>query len=402
MNLKFIDRAITTTCQMATVCLIPTVLIWGVWDGLAVFAGAAWGCANVLFIKHLVQSLMGSEPKNYLKIGAVLALKFPMLYLIGYFLLTAAQLSAMGLLVGSSMILGVIFFKSLTRLKGSTAVWAALAGIGALSTSTSLQATLNAEVPEVPNLFTLLNKIFDHAPWTTFLHHWENIIFSVIIAAAISLVFSLGARKRQMIPSGFQNFLEWSVETLRSFILDILGPRGDKFVPFLGTIFIYVLCMNWAATIPFMKAPSSSFSVTCGLALTVFVLVQYLNIRNWGVVGFLYHMAGSPKGALGWALVPLMFPIELLTQFTRPLTLALRLFGNVVGEDILIGAGAVFGVFVVSLLSESFLGGLPTQIPFMFMAILTGLMQALVFTLLSVIYILLSMPSEEEEAAHWV
>ena len=108
----------------------------------------------------------------------------------------------------------------------------------------------------------------------------------------------------------------------------------------------------------------------------------------------MYHMAGSPKNTMGWIMVPLMFPIELLTQFTRPLTLALRLFGNVVGEDILIGAFALFGVNLLLPYVHSV--GLPLQIPFIFLAILTGLMQALVFTLLSTIYILLSVPQHED------
>src|SRR6202042_1609969 len=101
------------------------------------------------------------------------------------------------------------------------------------------------------------------------------------------------------------------------------------------------------------------------------------------------------KGFLGWALVPLMFVVELLTQFTRPITLALRLFGNVVGEDILIGAFALFGVYFLANYDWPIV--LPLQIPFMFLAILTSLMQALVFTLLSTIYISLSMPHAEEE-----
>lgn len=259
----------------------------------------------------------------------------------------------------------------------------------------SLHASLETDVPEVPNVISLLSEAFEDSTWLALMHAWENIIFSVLLACTISLIFYFGTRNRTLIPSGFQNFLEWVVESLRNFILEILGPQGEKFVPFLGSLFIYILCMNWLVLIPFMKAPSSSFNIAIALALCVFVLVQYLNIKNWGLLGFLYHMAGSPKTVLEWVLVPLMFPIELITQFTRPFTLALRLFGNVVGEDILIGAFALFGASLIASFLEPM--GLPLQIPFMFLALLTGLMQALVFTLLSAIYIVLSMPNPEED-----
>lgn len=256
-----------------------------------------------------------------------------------------------------------------------------------------IQASLNTDVPEIPNLISLLHKLFDQSGFVSFLYQWETLAYSLFAASVISFVFYLGTKKSQLIPSHFQNFLEWIVEALRKFVLDILGPSGEKYVPFLGTIFLYILVMNWLVLIPLMKPPTSNFNITIALALCVFIKVQYLNIKNYGVFGFLYHMAGSPKGILGWALVPLMFSIELLTQFTRPLTLALRLFGNVVGEDILIGAFSLFGAYLTLPYLSAI--GLPLQIPFLFLAILTGLMQALVFTLLSTVYILLSTPSKE-------
>lgn len=192
-----------------------------------------------------------------------------------------------------------------------------------------------------------------------------------------------------------QNFLEMIVEGLRNFIIGVLGPQGDKYVPFLGTLFIYILFMNLFGLVPMMKSPSSSINITAGLAICVFVTVQYLNIRNMGLFGFIYHMAGSPKGVIGWAVAPLMLPVELITQFARPLTLALRLFGNIMGEDILIAAFAILGITILSVVKSPV--GLPLQVPFMFLAMLTSLLQALVFTLLSAVYILLAVPQAEEK-----
>ena len=252
-----------------------------------------------------------------------------------------------------------------------------------------LHASIEGDVPELPNLFTLIHEIFSY----TAFKHWESVLFSIFLAVVISLVFHMGAKNSSLIPSGLQNFLEWVVGTIHDGVIEILGHKGEKFVPFLGTLFIYILCMNWLVLIPLMKPPSSDFNVTVALSVCVFCLVQYLNIKNFGVLGFLHHMAGSPKTGLEWALAPLMFVIEIFTQISRPITLALRLFGNVVGEDILIGAFALFGVALFA--SSQYPVGLPLQLPFLFLALLTGLMQALVFTLLSTIYILLSIPSDE-------
>lgn len=366
-----IDKIIKYNLALALL-LLPFFWSW------EILAGALWSSANLFLIKNLVQEYFTRK-----RILFTLVLKFPLLYGAGYYLLTLSDFPPWNLVLGFSLILPVIILYFL-GVRAAFLLPFFLCG--------NLQATLDAEVPELPNIITFLHKIYTNSPFLDFLYHWETLVFSICTAAAISLLFYLGSRNSKLLPSSFQNFLEWIVESLRNFVVDVLGPEGEKYVPFLGTLFIYILFMNWLVLIPFMKPPTSNFNITVALAICVFVLVQYLNIRNFGLFGFIYHMAGSPKDFMGWALSPLMLPIELLTQFTRPVTLALRLFGNVVGEDILIAAFAIFGVnFLAPYLSHV---GVPLQIPFMFLALLTGLMQALVFTLLATIYILLSQPEE--------
>lgn len=246
-------------------------------------------------------------------------------------------------------------------------------------------------VPEAPNLITLLRHFYAKSELVSFLHHWENLVFSVFIAALISLLFYVGSRKKQLIPTGLQNGLEFIVESFRGFILGILGPEGEKFVPFLGTLFLYILGMNLMGLIPLMKSPSANINITIALAICVFVLVQFLNIKNMGVRGFLFHLVGSPTDTIGWLMAPLMFPIELLTQISRPVTLALRLCGNILGEKILVGFFAIVSISIFLL---------PVQTPFLFLGVLTGMMQAMVFTLLSTIYILLSLQHAQENLKH--
>lgn len=240
--------------------------------------------------------------------------------------------------------------------------------------------------PDIPNLLTFLRHYLSDPLW---LKNWEAIIFSLFIAFFISSVFYFGSRKRNMIPTGFQNFLEYIVESFRFFIIGILGKKeGEKRFPFLGTLFIYTLFMNLFGLVPLMKSPSSNLNVTLGLAICVFLLVQYLNIKNMGIKGFLYHLAGSPKDTIGWLIAPLMFPIELLTQISRPITLSLRLFGNILGEKILL---AFFTLVSINWLF------MPVQTPILFLGLLTSIMQAMVFTLLSTIYILLAVSHREEK-----
>jgi F-type H+-transporting ATPase subunit a len=259
-------------------------------------------------------------------------------------------------------------------------------------------AGVEKQIPELPNFIKLIYHSFQENVLTIFLYQWESIIFSIMISTLLCLFFILSIRKKKMIPSGLQNFIEWVATILKDVLINVLGKEGIKYVPFLGTLFIYIFIMNIFGMIPLMHSPSANINVTLGLAICVFGLVQFLNIKHMGVGGYLYHMAGSPKGLLGWAIVPLLLPIELITQISRPVTLALRLFGNILGEDILVGAFALFGVTLVATYHWPI--GLPLQIPFIFFAVLASFMQAMVFSLLSTIYILLSMQDTHEHEHH--
>jgi F-type H+-transporting ATPase subunit a len=242
-------------------------------------------------------------------------------------------------------------------------------------------------------VITLVQKKVHNEMVHAFLHSWASIIYSFIVAVLVTGIFCWGAKRREMIPAGIQNVLEFCVEMLEHLILTILGPQGMKYLPFLGTLFIYILSMNIFGLFPLMASPSSNINVTIAQAILVFFLVQYLSIKQMGLKGFVYHMAGSPKSLLQWCFVPLLLPIELLTQFSRPLTLAFRLFGNIFGEEVLIGYFALLGVTLVPMIYPL---ALPLQLPFLFLALFTSVIQALVFTLLTAVYILLSIPEESE------
>ncbi|KPL03766.1 MAG: ATP synthase subunit A, partial [candidate division Zixibacteria bacterium SM23_73_2] len=112
-----------------------------------------------------------------------------------------------------------------------------------------------------------------------------------------------------------------------------------------------------------------------------------------GFLGYLSHLAGEPRDFVGWVLIPLNLPIHILEEFIKPLSLAMRLFGNIMGEDILVAVFVILGVASLSFLKAPV--GLPLQVPFILLDILFATIQALVFTLLSTIYFSLMMPHEE-------
>jgi F-type H+-transporting ATPase subunit a len=247
--------------------------------------------------------------------------------------------------------------------------------------------------PELPNFITLLYEKFGKVVWVHFLHTWENVVFSWLLVLIIGLTAYLAYRKRDLIPGPLQNLIEMAVEGLDNFVCGILGKRGRKYTPFLGTLFIYILCMNLFGLIPGMKSPSSSWNTTLALAICVFLYVQYTGIRGLGFLGYLHHMAGSPDNLITWCLVPLNLPIHIIGELAKPLSLSLRLFGNITGEDVLIAAFVGLGITSLSFLHLPV--GLPLQLPFIFLALLTSTIQALVFTLLSTIYFLMMLPHDE-------
>jgi len=236
-------------------------------------------------------------------------------------------------------------------------------------------------------------------PVARFILRYQAPIFSLLIIIILSTLCILGARSMKMIPGPLQNLVEWALESLDNFIGGVLGPEGRRFVPFLGTLFLYIYFQNVFGLIPLMFTPTSMIESTASLAICVFLYVQWTAVRMNGVVGYLRHLAGDPQDLTGWLMSPLLFPLHVIGELARPLSLSLRLFGNMMGEETLIAVFIGLGITVLSFTHLPI--GVPLQVPFMFLALLTTLIQALVFTLLSTIYFALVLPhSHHDEEAH--
>ncbi len=250
-------------------------------------------------------------------------------------------------------------------------------------------AQSHGEAHELPNFLGILNQLFPDCTIFDFFHRWENVIFSVLVVGFISWRAIVAAKSGQFIPKSAQNVWEAVTEGLTSFVTGILGPRGIEHVPFLGTLFIYILFDNWLGLVPLMKSPTSAWSTTIALALVTIAYVHTIGIREQGFLNYLKHMAGNPQGVVGLALIPLMLVINVTVEYLAvPLSLSLRLFANISSEDRLLYKFAELNVMYKFL-------------PFFFqlfaniLVIIFSLVQAFVFLLLSTVYISLIMPHED-------
>jgi len=151
--------------------------------------------------------------------------------------------------------------------------------------------------------------------------------------------------------------------------------------------------MNLMGLVPGGHSPSTNINITASLAIMVFLYVQYVGISRNGIVKYLDHLAGSPRDALSWSLVVLLFPIHIIGELAKPFSLAVRLFGNITGEDVLVAAFVGLGLTALSFMHSPV--GFPFNVFFIFLGLLLSTIQALVFSLLSTIYILLMLPHEE-------
>ncbi|OGW86445.1 MAG: ATP synthase F0 subunit A [Omnitrophica bacterium RIFCSPHIGHO2_02_FULL_46_11] len=250
---------------------------------------------------------------------------------------------------------------------------------------------------ELANWITLVNERWHDVPFVNVLHQWENVVFSLTAAFFLIILSFFATRKKSLIPGPLQNVLELAVESFENLVTGIMGPRGRAYVPFIATLFIYILTQNFMGLVPGLKAPTSSLNTTVGLAICVFFYVQGIGIKQNGIFGYIHHLMGSPHDIVGWIMVPLNFPLHILQELIKPMSLSLRLFGNILGEDSLIAAFVGLGILSLSFIHSPI--GLPLQFPFFLLSMLLGTIQALVFSLLSTIYISLMLPSSAHETA---
>jgi F-type H+-transporting ATPase subunit a len=193
------------------------------------------------------------------------------------------------------------------------------------------------------------------------IHSW--LVMILLIAGSLLLVKGI-----QMIPRRGQNVIEVVIQSLENFMVEITGPEGKAFFPYIATIFFYILISNLIGLVPGFLSPTANVNTTLSLALCSFVLTHAIGIK--------YHGAKYIKHFLGPMpiLAPLMLVIELIGHLARVMSLTMRLFGNIFGKEKLLGI--LFGLAGLYL----------APLPVLFLGILVSFIQAVVFMLLSIMY----------------
>ncbi|HEX7232779.1 MAG TPA: F0F1 ATP synthase subunit A [Candidatus Binatia bacterium] len=197
------------------------------------------------------------------------------------------------------------------------------------------------------------------------------IVTVVLIASAVLARRSLSRAEDSAVPDGtltLRNIVELSVEFITGVVDSIIGKKGRKYVPLFGSFFLFILCANLVGLIPGFSPPTSNLNTTLGLGLVSFLAYNWFGFRAHGV-NYLKHFMGPVL-----FLAPLFVVLETVSHLVRPVSLGLRLFGNMFGDHL-----------AVEIFTDLSKIGVP--VVFYLLGTLVSLIQAFVFTLLSIIYV---------------
>jgi F-type H+-transporting ATPase subunit a len=203
----------------------------------------------------------------------------------------------------------------------------------------------------------------------------STVLYSLVVSAvlvAFALLVRVGLRA---VPTGWAVTAEFVVEHLEGVMEDMTGGSARRYTPLVVTLALFIGTANLLGLVPGMRSPTGDFSTTAALAVIVFLAVPFYGIRARGLRGYLHHYLEP---------TPVMLPLEIVTELSRTLALAIRLFGNVMSEEL---------VIAVLLL----IAGLLVPVPIMMLAVLTGVVQAYIFAVLTMVYLGAAVRSRPQE-----
>jgi F-type H+-transporting ATPase subunit a len=196
-------------------------------------------------------------------------------------------------------------------------------------------------------------------------------LLASLILIAISIVVRMNL---SLVPSGAQNLMEVFADMFHTTAITNIGKEyGEKFYPLLGTLFLYILVCNLFGLIPGFESPTSDINMTASMALPVFLLYQFYGVKIHGI-HYIKHFVGPIRSAKALPFMALMFCIEFISHLARPVTLAVRLFGNMIAKHLLL---VILGLLAPVLIPVAILG----------LGFLIGFIQAYVFMLLTTLYL---------------
>ena len=221
----------------------------------------------------------------------------------------------------------------------------------------------------------------------------STILTMWIVMILLLLVAFLATRGMKLVPGRVQNVVEWAYEFGSDFAVGIGGEKSRRYYPIFAGFFLFILFSNWSGLVPpvgkieQLRAPTSDVNITLGLALTSFVLFQGEGFRRLGVRGYLgkFFPIGEFRHGIGAGILAMYVGIiELFLEFVKPVTLSMRLFGNIYGGEV---ALAVISALTLAVVPVALLG----------LEALLNLIQALIFSVLTLMFIMIAIEGHGEE-----
>jgi F-type H+-transporting ATPase subunit a len=224
----------------------------------------------------------------------------------------------------------------------------------------------HAPVVQLPNFLAFLGVPGKYLP--------GHVTFTWVVMGILVGGSLLGTRALKAVPGPLQNVAEVIIEAFHGLLEQMIGRQGRQFLPLVGTAGLFILTSNLLGNIPGVQAPTANWNTTVALAVTVFLSYHYFGVRKHGLGKYLKHFCGPIP-----ALAPLMFPIEFIGHCARPISLSIRLFGNIFGEESVIAI-----LLSLSWLVMPYLIWLGIMLP---LSLFTAAVQTFVFIMLTMVYI---------------
>jgi F-type H+-transporting ATPase subunit a len=243
----------------------------------------------------------------------------------------------------------------------------------------------------------------------------DHVTYTWLVMIVLTALAFVASRNVALVPRGLQNFLEVVLEQFQQMIDDVIGTDGRRFLPLIATLGLFILTGNLISLVPGLAGPTANLNTTAACALIVFFSYHVIGIRAQGLLTYLNHFTGPMPWSLGMVPIKLlMIPIEIISHLARPLSLSLRLFGNMFGGHLLLaiifflmGLDGLLGWALSGSAAGMLVGGLGSLIIVVFtvgflypLKILVSFLQAFIFVMLTMLYIAGATEHAEHHAEH--
>ena len=233
----------------------------------------------------------------------------------------------------------------------------------------------------------------------------DHVTYTWLVMIILAGIAFMASRRVELVPRGAQNLMEIVLEQIQGMIDDVMGPQGRPYLPLIASLGLFIFAANLMSLVPGFAGPTTNLNTTAACALVVFFAYHAIGIKKQGVGTYIKHFMGP----VVW-LAPLMMPIEIISHLARPLSLTLRLFGNMVGGHILLavifflmGLNGLIGWALSGSAAGAVVGGVSGLIAIAFtvgflypLKLLVSLLQAFIFVMLTMLYIAGAIEHAEE------